>query len=165
VATDVVTDALQGGPVYSWKVLFAALVLLALIVAGFVWHRRSGQVSGETAGRPVIPARQQIKDAAAALETACQHNDAQAAARALLQWADASWSNESLHNLGALAQRLVSGKEEIRGLERALYAADAANWQGDALWQVFSKGLEVVTRESPVRAEGLSPLYPDWKAR
>lgn len=165
VATDVVTDAPQGGPVYSWKVLFAVLVLLALVVAGFVWHRRSGQVSGEAAGRPVIPARQQIKDATAALETACQHNDAQAAARALLQWVDASWPNESLHNLGALAQRLVTGKEEIRGLERALYAADAANWQGEALWQVFNKGLEIVTSEAAVRQEGLSPLYPDWNVR
>jgi hypothetical protein len=61
--------------------------------------------------------------------------------------------------------RLTTGVEEIRGLEQALYAADVANWQGEALWQAFSKGLEVVASESPARQERLSPLYPDWNAR
>ena len=167
--TDVVADVAAGAQqrefAYFWKLLFAALALFLPVLLWIVWRHRSGQVSEEVKSSPVASARQQLKAAADALEKACQQHDSQAAARALLQWAEARWPDEPPRNLGSLVQRLTTGVEEIRGLEQALYAADVANWQGEALWQVFSKGLEAVASESPARQESLSPLYPDWNAR
>jgi len=154
----------QGSTGYFRGFLLASLILLLLILTGFVWQRRSVRAGGNKTGKPAISSRKKLKDAAAVLEKACKDNEAQVAARALLQWAAVNWPDETPRNLGAVACRLVNGKEEIRSLERALYAADAENWQGDALWKVFSEGLESVIIESSVRQEGLSPLYPDWKA-
>jgi hypothetical protein len=99
------------------------------------------------------------------LEQACRENNPQAAARALLQWAAARWPDDAPRNLGSLAQHLATGSHEIHELEQVLYATGAPDWQGDALWQVFKRGLEAVVSEGPARQDGLSPLYPDWKAR
>ena len=109
--------------------------------------------------------KQQIRAAETLLEQACRENDPQAAARSLLQWAAAKWPDDAPRNLGSLAQRLVAGGQEIRELGQALYATGSQYWQGDALWQVFNKGLEETSKESVVVQEGLSPLYPDWKVR
>ena len=145
--------------------VLAVFLLLALITAGFAWRRRANRVAAEVTGAPVVSMKQQLATSAASLEKACQKNDPQAAARALLQWAAASWPDEPPRNLGALVQRLAGGKTEIRELERALYAANTEAWQGDALWQAFSHGLEVIAAGKPSQQETLAPLYPDWNRR
>jgi hypothetical protein len=144
-----------------WPWLLAALLLLATVV--FIWRRSRPREVLHPDRTAEPPARQQIKAARSALQQACQANNPAAAANALLQWAAATWPNDPPRNLGALMQQLSAGVNEIQALERALYSAAAEPWQGDALWRVFEKGLEIKQATGAPASAGLSPLYPDWK--
>jgi hypothetical protein len=143
---------------YPVKTVLAVLILSVLIMAGFVWRRRAGQVGAAAAA--AVSIKHQLAASKDALEKACQRNDPQAAVRALLQWAEARWPDDPPRNLGVLARRLASGKEEIRSLERALYGVNPDGWQGNPLWKAFEHGFEVIPDEKQVIQEGLSPLYP-----
>ena len=150
----------------QWKPLLAGLAVVLLLFLLLFLLRRKHQHSAPLIADIHLPSgKQQIKMAGTLLEQACRDNDPQATAGALLQWAAAKWPDDAPRNLGSLAQRLVTGGPEIRELDRTLYATGARPWQGDALWQVFKQGLEEVVTEGPARQDGLSPLYPDWKAR
>jgi hypothetical protein len=139
----------------------AAILLLLLLYRQFRKQRRDVSVTD----RQTPSGKQQIRAAGILLEQACREHDPQAAARALLQWAAAKWPDDAPRSLGSLAQRLTAGGREIRELDQALYASGTRHWQGNALWQVFKKGLGEVVSDGPAGQEGLSPLYPDWKAR
>jgi hypothetical protein len=139
-----------------WPWLLAATIILAGTLLG--WRRRG---TTRKAADPA-PARRTQRTA---VRRACESNDMSAAARALLEWAAVEWPDDPPRSLGALAARLVQGREEVEALEQALYGAGGNAWQGSALWRVFDKGLLKQTRSSgTARTEpGLSPLYPDWK--
>jgi hypothetical protein len=146
-------------------VLITAVLCMALILLWYLQrHMRAGSepqaVSGST-----LSGKQALREAGHLLELACNNNDPQAAARALLQWAAAKWPDEAPRNLGGLAQWLQAGTEEIGELERVLYASGSSSWQGDALLKLYKKGLEKVVSDKHVTQQGLSPLYPDWKTR
>jgi hypothetical protein len=155
-----VTDEPQTIAAYQLKTAFAVLLLSVLIMAGLVLRHRAGRIGTEAAAAPVASMKQQLAASTDALEKACRRNDPQAAARALLQWAEASWPDEPPRNLGVLVRRLANGKEEIRSLERALYGAIPDGWEGNALWKAFDHGFEIIPGEKQVIQEGLSPLYP-----
>jgi hypothetical protein len=146
----------------------AGIVLLASIVIGLLW------LAARLRRRPVAPAdpadsgtasatahRQQRDAALSALQQACSGNDPQAAARALLQLAAVEWPADPPRNLAALERRLSMEAGTLRALERALYAAGHAAWQGDELWQQFKNGLPVVHNDRVTATPGLAPLYPD----
>ena len=160
---EVTTVAEQQDQRLQWSLLPAGLAMLLLLV--YLQRRRQRGATPATTGKQVTAGKQQLKAAATLLEHACRENNPPAAARALLQWAAARWPEDAPRNLGSLARQLVSGGQEIRELEQTLYATGTPDWQGDALWQAFKKGLEAVASEGPAREEGLSPLYPDWNAR
>jgi hypothetical protein len=143
--------------------LLAGLFVVMLLV--YLQRRKRQNTTPVATDRQVSTGKQQLNAATTLLEQACVENNPQAAARALLQWAASRWPEDAPLNLGSLAQRLVTGEQEVRELEQVLYATGSRDWQGDLLWQVFSKGLQAVTDEAPDRQEGLSPLYPDWSAR
>lgn len=159
---DIAVDEPPGGADQRNRLAVALLVLVLFITAVYFWRKRGRQdVEPVTNATTASSVKQQLAQGAAALEKACQQNDAPAAARALLQWAAARWPDDAPRNLGALTRQLENGTDEIRALERALYAADRVDWQGQALWQVFSHGF----REKAVASDRgdqdeLSPLYP-----
>jgi hypothetical protein len=156
-------DEPQGVTRLQWSLLLAGLFVVMLLV--YLQRRKRQNTTPVATDRQVSTGKQQLNAATTLLEQACVENNPQAAARALLQWAAARWPEDAPLNLGSLAQRLVTGEQEVRELEQVLYATGSRDWQGDLLWQVFSKGLQAVTDEAPDRQEGLSPLYPDWSAR
>ena len=144
-----------------WPWLLTALLLLAVML--FAWRRnrpREVTASVHSAGPS---ARQQLKAAHSAVQQACQANNPAAAANALLQWAAGEWPDDPPRNLGTLMQQLSGGVNEIQELERALYSAAGDSWQGEALWRVFEKGLELKQATGAAASAALSPLYPDWK--
>lgn len=150
-------------PWLRWMLLLAGLVVIFLLLLLYRQRRQLQRVT--PAPRSTTPSgKQQVREAAALLERACRDGDPQTAARALLQWAAAHWPDDAPRNLGSLAQRLVTGGQEIRELDQALYATGSQPWQGEALWQVFNKGLGEASAERVVVQEALSPLYPEWKA-
>jgi hypothetical protein len=127
-------------------------------------RKRTGSMP-QAANGSTLSGKQQLREAGSLLELACNNNDPQAAARALLQWAAVRWPDEAPRNLGSLAQWLQAGAEEMGELEQVLYASGPGSWQGDALLKLYKKGLEKVVTEDRVTQQGLSPLYPDWKTR
>ena len=157
---DTVTDEPQTIDVYPLKTIFAVLLLSVLIMAWLVLRHRAARIGTGATAAPVASMKQQLAASTDALEKACRQNDPHAAARTLLQWAEARWPDEPPRNLGALVRRLANGKEEIRSLERALYGNTPDGWEGGALWKAFDHGFEVIPGEKPVIQEGLSPLYP-----
>jgi hypothetical protein len=157
-------DEPQGVSRLQWSLLLAGLAVVAALLV-YLQRRKQHQDVPVMSDNHTSPGKQELKAAATLLEQACRESNPQTAARALLQWTVARWPEDAPRNLGSLAQRLVTGSQEIRELEQSLYATGSQDWQGDALWQVFSKGLKTVADEAPARQEGLSPLYPDWKAR
>jgi BatD DUF11 like domain len=155
-------DALQ--QYWPW---LAGSVLLAVVVLGLLRltarsRRQSAAPVAVADTGAAIGDRQRRHAALDALQQACSGNDPQSAARALLQLAEAEWPVDPPRNLEALAQRLPTGAGPVRDLERVLYAAGNAAWQGEELWQLFRKGLPAGHPDSVAADPGLAPLYPDW---
>jgi hypothetical protein len=143
-----------------WTGLAGAALLL---IAGLFILRRK-----KPDDKPLHPAgkrvKQQLNTARTAVQQACQENDPAAAAKALLQWAAATWPDDPPRNLGVLKRRVSTAVNELQRLEQALYGAAGDSWHGEALWRVFDRGLQQQVEVKPATGEGLSPLYPDWGA-
>jgi hypothetical protein len=145
----------------------AGAIGLVLLVGVGGWllfrHRRSlssPEPGGQTGATSQDAARVRASSARKALRTACEANDARAAEKALLAWADASWQGEAPRNLGNLAARLAEGADQVRELEQSLYAPTSGGWDGDALWQALQGGLRSTGSADPGKGDVLAPLYP-----
>ena len=106
------------------------------------------------------------------LQQACKQNDKQRCAKLLLQLAAMQWVDNPPKSLGALADRVVSGSDLIRALDKSLYAGDlkdpegnlntSRQWQGEALWNTFKGGFEPKEKApETIEKEVAKPLYPD----
>ena len=94
------------------------------------------------------------------MRAACEHNDAAAAHRFLLQWAELRFPESAPHRLGVLADRLpAAAAAELAALEAHVYGVGGAQWSGQGLAAAL-KGIDSVTRPSDSDAsEPLMPLY------
>lgn len=148
----------------SW-IAGAVLLLLILVGAwGFYRYRRRSRPAIGSADKDQAAhrngTRARASEARKALRIACEANDARGAATALLRWAEVIWPGDVPRNLGALAARATRGVEELRGLERHLYAPDSGHWKGAALWQAAQGGLSDESVSEHGKGEDLEPLYP-----
>lgn len=143
-------------------VLASALLLTAAGVWG-LRRRGSGSRSGPERKIGVTDqegARLLGPKARKALRLACEANDPQAAAKALLDWAQTRWQQDAPRDLGTLAERLGGGAEDLRELERRLYAPQPGHWDGAALWRAVQGGLLDLPARERSNPELLGPLYP-----
>ncbi|MGB5305501.1 MAG: BatD family protein [Gammaproteobacteria bacterium] len=145
-----------------WPLAGAALLVLALVLSAVKWRRHTQPVT--PAASPVIPAAQNtramLKKLLPQLEHACSTNDAKAAAHVLLELGRARWPNDPPRSLGALATRLGQGNEQIAALNRALYAADTAKWNGTGLCIALKGAWQPKPADKKPVKESLKPLYP-----
>jgi hypothetical protein len=164
-----------------WAVIGLLVLVLAALAAGVWWRRRrrSGATPSAIERAPVAPPI----DAGAqreALHQACQATDPNAAARALLGWTQALWSDAATRsrtsappvNLAGVAERLAASgseagsraAEQVLALERHLYAPGSAHWQGEALWlavkDVLSNERAASAGRLRTETDDLAPLYP-----
>ena len=146
--------------------LAAAAALLLLLLAGVrTLRRRNGGAAAAAPARATSNASLAIapvkgSEAKKALRAACEANDAPRAARALLDWAEASWPEDAPRNLGALSARLTHGADQVRELERRLYSPGPDSWVGPLLWQALQGELSDPRTEKQPRGAILEPLYP-----
>jgi hypothetical protein len=162
-------DSDAGGPSAGANdryLVAGTLVLMLLIGAvgsGIRRYRRVAPtlaLAGEARSGSQDAARVRGSEARKALRAACDANDARAATKALLSWAEVAWHGEAPRNLATLAARLVQGADQVRELERSLYAPTAAGWDGAALWLALQGGLQDTGADEPSKGEVLEPLYP-----
>ncbi len=146
--------------------LMAGILALLLLLFGgvFWWLRRRSPALVKQAQEPVQKAGKapgvDRGQALKALEQATSANDPVAASRALLELAKATWPENPPASLGALAERVANGSEALAELDAALYKPGASAWDGQALWQVFGKGLKARTASCDEAEDALPPLYP-----
>ena len=146
------------------------LVALAILVAIKRVRRRRPAVPGIPGTTPSTTGTIDnitLAHARGALQGACTRGDAQTAARALLDWAAATWPHQPPRSLGALAGRVDRGANAIRELERALYSTDNNSWSGQPLWKAYMHGLQTAEKSTdtgPAR-NSAPPLYPDWNQK
>jgi len=133
--TDATASSLQEA--IKSRTVWLAGGLLTLLVALLFFYRKhlqwkSGPTQSTVAGPNIreIPAANHARHA---FQKACEENNPQLAARALLDWAAGEWPDQPPRNLGALAHCVDKGVEEIHELDRALYAAENRLWNGHAL--------------------------------
>ncbi|GMQ88535.1 MAG: BatD family protein [Gammaproteobacteria bacterium] len=150
-----VQEAARPGKLWLTVGLLALLAVLLLL-----YRKRLQLISGitqTTAAKPKTHTRRK-------LQKACEQNNPQTAARALLDWAAGEWPDQPPRNLGALAHRIDKGADEIHGLDKALYAAGNSPWNGQALWEIFRQGLhDGKTKDTSSPAGSLPALYPRSK--
>jgi hypothetical protein len=99
-----------------------------------------------------------VSQARSAFLTACRANDAAAARRNLLLWANAKWSGPRIQGLNALAKLLADPgiTPLLQALDRACYAQDS--WNGSALANALPD-LKLPKRAGPSKTRELAPLY------
>jgi hypothetical protein len=135
------------------------LTMIGILVFG-VRLRRIRQKAGTSAAAATsLPPAPKPKLLLRALREVCEANDSRAAASALLALSRARWPEDPPHSLGALAPRLAHGGEEVRALDRSLYAPDASHWTGVALWAALSDGVQEKPGADRHLGDGLDPLY------
>ncbi|HEC28588.1 MAG TPA: protein BatD [Gammaproteobacteria bacterium] len=166
-AERVIPEALTRAIKANWIWLIASigllLTLLAVIKARRTKQRRqvdARNTAKQTPQSTQHPARPNQKSVLRALQKACMANDRQAAARALLDLGHAQWPDNPPRSLSALATRTETGQTLIRALDRSLYANDDTVWNGAAMWDRFSHGLQEKTEVKHKHDNDLAPLYP-----
>ena len=169
--TLLIDDKQETKPWYHarWPWLTAgATLLIALTVIAVRRHNHSSGADTPVAypAATVKPPAVRGSETRRRLEQACEQNDPQAAARALLAWAESEWPDHPPRSLGSLAKRIDTGAELVVQLERVLYSADHGHWHGREFRTVFVNGLVAKnSNDKSVNADNLAPLYPDWKHR
>lgn len=91
---------------------------------------------------------------------ACQQNKAADAARALLEIARLTWPDNPPRSIGALADYVETGREELRDLDRYLYSGSKEGWNGQSICTIFNNGFEKKPEQQHTET-ALHPLYPE----
>jgi len=153
---------------WSWKkTALLSLVLITLIVVfyGAKHYQKSRAPQAKQKNKYA-----DIKTLKREALQACDNNNKQAAAKALLKLAQAQWNNDNIQSLGTLISHFGSFSEKevdaIKELEESLYSPTAQNsqqWKGDTLKAVIKAILENSLTDktsSTDKATVLKPLYP-----
>lgn len=157
-ASTPVVDATQSSPWLLWLLL---ITTAGWVVTLFAWWRsRMPMMSAEAEGTVAVDT-QQAKAYLQSLRQACNQNDAHAANKALLAWANALWPDIAIRNLGDILHRVEPGtfSHALTELQQCLYAANAQQWQGQALWDAFKHVKSIKTHKCGKSTSALPPLY------
>jgi len=162
------TEHEPSGVIREYRYQAAAGSVLLLAVLGVLLARRTQRrrrtnetdTAEQTSASTRNAATPNRKSALRDLEKACTANDPHAAAKALLELGQAHWPDAPPRSLDALAARIANGQALLRELDRRLYAADASDWDGKALWDNFRHGIPEKKSAEANRDDGLAPLYP-----
>ena len=144
---------------WNWVSLVLALLWLATLAG---WWRSSRRNSNHPAklkpqATTQAAAAPGMVEARKAFRHACQQNDAHAARRHLLAWANATWPHDPPGGLNALATRLDDAALTplLKQLDRACYADGL--WQGQALLEL--KALSGADKDVAQTGMQLAGLY------
>lgn len=139
---------------WPWLALLLGLGWLATLIA---WAWRACE-----APRPSVPdaSEETIRRSEKKLKRCCAANDAGEAKTRLLSWARQRWPERPPTSLAALA-RLCDPElaEALNELDRTLYSGAESRWQGETLWQLFSRHRPAEEEKHSEQQSSLEPLY------
>ncbi len=110
----------------------------------------------QAVSRETINSKQLLQD----LRDACEHNNAQQAARTLLQMAQQTWPENPPRSIGALAESFDTGRHALQELDRYLYSGSREKWNGQEICELFKRGFKVKADDKSAKPV-LRPLYPE----
>jgi len=144
---------------WKWISLGFGLLWLATLGAWFATHRRRPAAQATAAGLPEDSrSATNASQARSAFQQACRANDAPAARRNLLLWANAQWRGPRIHGLKSLAKLLGNAETTklLNALDRACYAEGP--WDGAALANALPD-LPFPKLMATANTRELAPLY------
>jgi hypothetical protein len=142
---------------WKWISLGFGLLWLVTLAAWLVTRKRRSPPSASVSPDAAL-ATANASQARAAFQEACRANDAPAARRNLLLWANAKWQGPRIQGLSALAKLLENPEitRLLHALDGACYAQDP--WDGAALAQALPD-LTFPERTTSSKGRELAPLY------
>ncbi|HEX5045895.1 MAG TPA: BatD family protein [Gammaproteobacteria bacterium] len=141
-----------------WPAVSAVLAAGWLLTAlAWWWSRRVARPAGAArAADAKAKGGKPLRD----LDAACRTNDADAARRALLLWAEQRFPDSPPRSLGALAAALPEAPaREVLDLEAHLYGAAPGDWDGGGLRGVLRAFETDSGAGAAVKEDPLLPLY------
>lgn len=151
------TDSLQTVSVSTNDNLFwqglSGFLSLGWLLTSLLFYRHSRRKS--SVDNKLIHQENEDK-AEKALKVACQQHNAQSAKQALLQWGKQQFAADNLTTVASYCTESL--RNEIVLLNQCLYADKSATWNGQALWQAFSKKNAIKT-DIAKQDTALEPLY------
>jgi hypothetical protein len=148
-----------------WPWVSAALALAWLATLGLWLRARRGPgASPAPAPRRTVPVPQDPRQTLSGLHLACAAGDPRAARQALLEWSAARWPRHPPGGLSALATRLEGpARDAVVGLDRHLYGAGGAAWDGRSAWAVLEPVVSAPPERTPQGSgrDTLPDLYPE----
>jgi BatD DUF11 like domain len=144
------------GP-WAWVSLTLGILWIATLIGWFMSRRRAAPAATNLPRADEPPAADK-SGARAAFHAACRANDASAARRNLILWANAVLPPPRIVGLGDLAKRMDDPHVAtlLRALDRGCYAGD--QWDGAALAAALPK-LAVNEQTNASKPHELAPLY------
>ena len=96
------------------------------------------------------------------LKQACVSNNSVLAFRELITWGRARWPCDYINGLYQIRVRTKSTElaEELRCLDKALYADHGTTWQGQPLWRLVAAEHRHLTAGTGTQEDSLPDLYP-----
>ena len=157
------TDSQRQGPragygPWAWVSLGLGILWIATLIGWLISRRRAASAAPTRSPRAGEPIAADKSGARAAFHAACRANDAAAARRNLLLWANAVLPAPRIAGLGDLAKRLDDPQLAtlLRALDRACYAG--GSWDGSALAAALPK-LVRSEKGNQDKPRELAPLY------
>ena len=144
----------------NWKSFIALLLGVALIfflIYRFVYlNFIKRNLKTDQLKHPKVDIQKLKSD----LLLSCKNNDNHAAARALLNFIQAQWNDDTILNLETLAQRMSHNSEIVTELNQSLYAPNSNQWNGKSLHDLVNKGIQQKVKPKIFNEDDLEPLYP-----
>jgi len=144
---------------WKWVSFGFGLLWLATLGAWFATHRRRPPAPATATASPEDShSSATASQARSAFQAACRANDAPAARRNLLLWANAKWRGPRIHGLKALAKLLGNAETTklLNALDRACYGEGP--WDGTALANALPD-LSLPKPSAAANTRELAPLY------
>ena len=139
-----------------WRGLSAGLALAWLLTLFLWWKQSRASSPREEDNERGLKLRTVLSE----LKAACAGNNPGASKQALLAWARLNWGQDAPASLGGIAGHCPAPlAAEIAKLNDSLYSRDGGDWQGDALWKLFSEYLDAGKDSNTEHAGELKPLY------
>ena len=158
------SDPIVAGPkqatrfsIWHWLSLSLALLWLATLI---LWWRYAIHHDHRTSEKPGMNSKGDPGIALKRLRIACRDNDPQAAKQALIQWARLHYTNEAVHSLDALSNKVDQNlSSQIRALNEHLYRQNGGDWMGKEMWQAFESSVANLKQQQADSGSALEPLH------